>query len=107
MPVIGGDGVVVRDIAQNGPAARAGLRVGDVIRNINGKVVSPDATPGPGTVSLVDEMDKVKPGDNVTLEVWHLANGKTSTVVVRAAEMPIEQAEPQPESQPGPGFPFP
>lgn len=105
MPVVGGNGVYIRHVYPGSPAAKAGLRTGDVIRKINGKIVSPDATPKPGTVALVDVMEKLHVGDVVELEVWHVATGQTSTVRVRLAEMPLDLAQPQAEPQSQPFLP--
>ena len=105
IPVVAGNGVYIRDVYPGSPAAKAGLRRGDVIRKINGKTVSPDVTPKRGTVALIDEMEELHVGDVVDLEVWHVATGQTSTVKVRLAEMPAELSQPQSEPEPQPMFP--
>lgn len=64
-------------VVSGGPADKAGLVVGDIITKING--VSLDETH-----SLVGQMTKYKPGDVVTLEMYH--DGKAKTVKVTLAE---------------------
>ncbi len=56
------EGVVVRGIVQNGPAARSSLKLGDVITAVDGK---PVAT----AQELRNQVRSKKPGSTVTLEV--------------------------------------
>lgn len=106
VPIIGGDGVVVQNVAPGSPAASANLRQGDVIRKINGKTISPDVQPSDGKVTITDQIEKLKVGDRVQLEVLQAATGKTIKVTVKLAEMPMElPSASEPQSRPE-GFPF-
>jgi S1-C subfamily serine protease len=56
------DGVIVREVAPGGPAAQAGLKVGDLIAKVDGqKVKAFDA--------LAEAVSRHKPGDKLTLSV--------------------------------------
>lgn len=72
-------GAWVQEITANGPAARAGLKAGDIITEINGTPLTADA-PLP-TVLL-----KSKVGDSVTLTVQR--GGQTITVDVKLVDRP-------------------
>jgi S1-C subfamily serine protease len=72
-------GVLVLGIAKDSPAARAGVRLADVIKKINGKEVS-DA----GSVQQVVENSKV--GTDLQLELSR--EGKPVTVAVKAGAFP-------------------
>jgi 2-alkenal reductase len=73
------EGAWVQDVTANSPAARAGLRSGDVVTSINGATLTED-TPLPAL------MLKFKPGDTVQLTV--LRDGKTLTLSLTLAERP-------------------
>ena len=66
-------GVYVASVAENGSAAKAGIRKGDVIRTIEGVEINDSAT-------LLEQIGKRRPGDKikVTLE----RNGKSQTIDV-------------------------
>ncbi|HEY9331798.1 MAG TPA: trypsin-like peptidase domain-containing protein, partial [Streptomyces sp.] len=64
-------------VTKDGPAARAGLRAGDVITKFNDTVVDSGPT-------LIGEIWTHKPGDTVTLT--YKRDGKTSTVEVTLGE---------------------
>ncbi|HKP19177.1 MAG TPA: trypsin-like peptidase domain-containing protein [Gaiellaceae bacterium] len=73
------DGVRLTDVRLGTPAARAGLRAGDVVTAVNGKAV--------GTAEeLSSSIDAKKPGDRVTLK--YERNGQTKSVTVTLAERP-------------------
>ncbi len=84
------EGVFIREVAAGSPAARAGLQPEDIIFKINGKAISGTMRPERGKVTLADEMRKSKPGDRVTLDVWHAQSGRRGAVVVRPVEVPPE-----------------
>ncbi len=84
-------GVLVTDVAKNGPAAKAGLAEGDVITSINGHgVKTSDALRN--TIALI------KPGTQVDLEVTH-RDGKTQTVKAKLADLPDDTAQVAPAKQ--------
>lgn len=55
-------GVIITGVLQNGPAAQAGLRPGDVITNVGGKEVQ-------NVAQLLSAVASLKPGTPATLEV--------------------------------------
>jgi S1-C subfamily serine protease len=84
-------GVLVIGVADEGPAAKAGIDEGDRITSINGvdlRVAGEDAGDWQASNSRVNrlnrEMEKVKAGDNVELRVY--SGGQTKTIRVEAAK---------------------
>ncbi len=84
-------GVLIQAVAPNGPAARAGLRSGDIITHLNGQpLVVPDPT---GTIEvslpglrLQELVSALEPGDSVSVQ---FRRGPTrKTVLVVAGEEP-------------------
>lgn len=75
----GTGGVVVRDVVSGSPAARAGLRQGDIITAMNGSSIG-------GTDDMLDRVEKTKPGTRVELTVWR--DGNTIKVSVTLGERP-------------------
>ncbi|GAC1385482.1 MAG: hypothetical protein NVSMB48_22550 [Marmoricola sp.] len=71
------NGARVDTLASGGPAARAGLRVGDVITAVNGSPIS-------DTIGLVVDIRTYLPGDTVTLTA--VRGGRTLTVRVKLGE---------------------
>jgi S1-C subfamily serine protease len=62
-------GVLVRSVADNGPAAKAGFKPEDLIMAIDGVPVStPNAVAG--------AVSNHKPGDTLTFKVWRMSEGK-------------------------------
>jgi S1-C subfamily serine protease len=66
-----GNGVIVGSVTAGGAAARAGMRVGDVI-------VSVDGTPTPTTGALSAVLAELKPGRNVSVVVRQQSGAKTT-----------------------------
>ena len=84
-------GVLVIGVADDGPAAKAGIDEGDRITSINGvdlRVASEDAGDWQASNARINrlnrEMEKVKAGDAVELRVY--SGGQTKTVRVEAAK---------------------
>jgi actin-related protein len=74
------DGVRVRGVSPNGPAAAAGVAVGDTIVAIDGAELGRDD----GTSAYVARMADVEPGEDIELRVRR--GGTTRDVVVKATE---------------------
>jgi serine protease Do len=82
------EGVVVRQVVPDSPAARAGLAQGDVLLAVDGTKVN-----DPSDTQKLIRAHKV--GDKLQLELW--SNGQVRNVTVQVAEMPAQpQAQPQP-----------
>ncbi|MBS0197783.1 MAG: trypsin-like peptidase domain-containing protein [Planctomycetes bacterium] len=79
-------GVTIDDVIDDGPAEKAGLKVGDLVLNIDGEAV----TDG-GTMSSI--ISAREPGQQVSLDIWR--DGKTMELSVTLGERtetnPIEQ----------------
>lgn len=88
-------GLLVTDVAANGPADKAGIKEGDRIQAINGidlKLAAIDI--GDGEMAdamsrrLTRELGKLKAGDNVSLKVYHAGQLKTvSVTTVKSADL--------------------
>jgi serine protease Do len=75
-------GEIVQRIEDGGPAAKAGLKRGDVVTKVNGKEVTPQQT-------LSYLVANVKPGTRIPLEV--IREGKTMTLNVAVGTRPPEE----------------
>jgi S1-C subfamily serine protease len=75
----GGKGAVVTTVKSGGPAALAGIKVGDIITAIGGQSVT-------GAQAVADLLVTLKPGQQVTVNVTH-SNGSTSAVSVTLTEL--------------------
>jgi serine protease Do len=90
------EGIIIQEVLPKGPAQRAGLFKGDIIKKIDGK--QPKDTPE--VQSLVR---RHKPGEVIAFEVLReAANGtwKPQTVKVKSEIMPEKIAKPQLPEQP-------
>lgn len=79
-------GVLVVSVADDSPAARAGVQVGDVITEVDGQAV---ATPR----ALSDAVAAHKPGDQITLKVYRPADGQTLDIQVTLAGRPDDASK--------------
>jgi serine protease Do len=77
-------GALVQNVESSGPAAKAGLKNGDVIRKYNGQPV-PDAG---ALTAMVTQTD---PGTTITMGI--LRNGKAMDIKVTLAERPANAGE--------------
>jgi Do/DeqQ family serine protease len=90
--VPGGRGVVITEVAEEGPAARAGLKPGDVVTSFDGEPVIE-------SYRLRWLTARAAPGKRVRLGIWR--SGKPLEVAVALLEKPGAPYEPPP---PAPGI---
>jgi len=74
-------GALVVEVADDGPAAKAGTRTGDVILSVDGKTVE-RSTQLPAVVSAI------RPGNTAKVEVWR--DGQIRTLNIKVDEFPEE-----------------
>jgi serine protease Do len=74
-------GALVQDVTPCGPADHAGIKPGDVIRRVNGRVVNDSG-------DLVAITASTNPGSSVNLEI--LRNGQTETKQVTVEQRPAD-----------------
>jgi len=72
-------GALVQDVTRGGPADKAGLKNGDVVRKINGQNVD-------GSSQLTAMVTNMNPGTEVTMDI--IRDGQPMTVRVTLAERP-------------------
>ena len=92
------EGAKVNQVSDESPAAKAGLKEGDIIIKVNDIKID-------GPASLYDAIGKSKPEDKVTIS--YIRNGKTSTQVVSLAKNKNTMQYynfSSPEGQGGPSF---
>ncbi|WP_242053436.1 HhoA/HhoB/HtrA family serine endopeptidase [Nostoc parmelioides] len=77
-------GVLVVRVMPNSPAARAGLRAGDVIQKLNGQAVT-DAS------NVQRAVENAQVGGQLQLELWR--NGRNVNLAVQAGAFPTQQVE--------------
>lgn len=77
-------GALIADVAEDSPAAKAGLQAGDVILSVDGEDVDQSS-------KLPRLIGKVSPGETVKLEV--LRNGKQMTQKVTVGDWPEEELQ--------------
>jgi len=82
-------GVVVGQIIEKSPAAKAGLKAEDVILALNGKNIT--GTEGQLVENFGNDIRQRKIDEEITLEVWRA--GKTEQVKVMLAQQPKGAAE--------------
>ena len=82
-----GGGVLIGDVSPDTPAAKAGLKKGDVITDVNGQPVN-------AANQLQVQISQMAPGSAVKMKVWR--DGKAQDVSVTLGELPekADQAEP-------------
>lgn len=68
-------GIIVRDVDQNGPAARAGIRQGDIVVSVDGRAIA-------NWNDFIKELFTKRPGDRVRLEIVRDSNRRTVQVTL-------------------------
>jgi len=84
-------GVLVANLENSGPAAKAGIVEGDVITTINGTTVKTGD-------ALRNMIASIKPGTQVDLDIIH-RDGKTASVKAKLAALPDEPSQLDPRTQ--------
>jgi serine protease Do len=85
-------GALVASVEDGSPAAKAGIKPGDVLLGVNGKTVERSAELPPLVAS-------VKPGSKATFEVWR--DGRSQSLQVTVGELKAEQVAAGPKSEGG------
>jgi serine protease Do len=77
-------GALVGQVIEDGPAARAGVKTGDIILSVNGKYVERSG-------QLPSVVSAIKPGETAKLEIWR--DKAKRTLTVKVDEFPEEQVQ--------------
>jgi serine protease Do len=77
-------GALVGQVIEDGPAARAGVKTGDIILSVNGKLVERSG-------QLPSVVSAIKPGEAAKLEIWR--DKARRTLTVKVDEFPEEQVQ--------------
>ena len=78
----GGQGAVIQTVAPGSPASNAGLKVGDIVLEVDGQPIS-------GQVGLVAAIRDASPGDEVTIKFER--GGSMETALATLADRPASQ----------------
>ncbi len=70
-----GEGIVITKVEQNGPIARAGLEVNDLILEVNGQAIT-------GLDTFSELVDRLKKGQRITLRALDARTGRTGYLQV-------------------------
>jgi S1-C subfamily serine protease len=79
-------GVIITGVLQNGPAAKAGLRPGDIVTAVGGKAIH-------NVAELLSQVAALKPGNEATFDIQR-ASGSTKLLVTPGLR-PKPRAQPQ------------
>ena len=90
-------GALVQNVESGGPAEKAGLKNGDVVRKFNGQAVADAGT-------LIAMVTETNPGTTVALDV--LRNGKPVTIKITLAERPAHLTNASGQAQAPAGSPL-
>lgn len=72
-------GIIVTELAANGPAARAGFHINDIIINVNNK-------PAISVLETMDQVAEIRPGTEIPVMV--LRDGQRMTLTMTVGEFP-------------------
>jgi serine protease DegS len=72
-------GIIVTELATNGPAARAGFHINDIIINVNNK-------PAISVLETMDQVAEIRPGTEIPVVV--LRDGQRMTLTMTVGEFP-------------------
>lgn len=87
-------GALVAMVEKGGPAGKAGIMPGDVIRSFDGKPVETSS-------DLARLVASTKPGTTINVEIWRKGAPKTLQVVVdELREEPVAEAKSEPKQMP-------
>jgi len=78
------EGVLINKIFPEGPAERAGLKIGDIVKGIDGQEVK-------NSRELIQHVLRKEVGQEVKLKI--IRDGKETTIPVKTEQMPGERAE--------------
>lgn len=92
-----GDGVLINNVFDGSSAAIAGIQPGDIILKLNGKLVSPSLKTDGNKVGISKEIQKLKVGNSITLEIWKAKSRRIAKVSVILGKMPADIDEQQME----------
>lgn len=112
------DGILVGEVYSNSPAAKAGIKKGDIITSIDGLDLGKLKKDNESVAKLSTTISSKKVGDTVSLGVISQGNSKTVKVTLgkldekklKQSQQMVPQQVPQfggPEMEQGDGFPFP
>ncbi len=87
-----GQGIVVRSLLPDGPAAIAGLQVNDLITRVGGKPIR-------SPLELSKEILSLRPGDTITLDIIHKGRSSKLDVLLGTKPAELATAEFQPMQQ--------
>ena len=73
------DGAIIAGVMRDGPADRAGVKVGDILIDVDGK-------PVPNTASMLNVIAQLKPGS--TAKFRFLRDGETVEIPIRIGKRP-------------------
>jgi len=86
------EGALVASVEPNSPAAKAGLRPGDVLQRAGNRTIVASADL-PAVVTMA------KPGDKITLQVWRDGASRTVEATLADADRDRKQARAEPDSR--------
>ncbi len=84
-----GEGIIVRSLVPDGPAAKSGIAVNDVITKVAGQPVG-------SPLEISKQISSHKPGESISLDLIH--KGKPATLDVTLGVKPAEIADKEPHT---------